>query len=69
MKPLFYLFEMEWPEFEPRTSSIRRGSTIHAATPTGTAVAAEQRKIVVWGADATAVVLAEHVMEKCFGKF
>ena len=29
--------EVEWPRFEPRTSSIRRGSTIHAATPTWTA--------------------------------
>ena len=26
-------FEAEWPGFEPRTSSIRRGRSIHSATP------------------------------------
>ena len=26
-------FEMEWPGFEPRTSSIRRGCSIHSTTP------------------------------------
>ena len=26
-------FEMEWPGFEPRTSSIRRGRSIHSTTP------------------------------------
>ena len=26
-------FEAEWPGFEPQTSSIRRGRSIHSATP------------------------------------
>ena len=26
-------FEVEWPGFESRTSSIRRGRSIHSATP------------------------------------
>ena len=26
-------FEMEWPGFEPRTLSIRRGRSIHSTTP------------------------------------
>ena len=26
-------FEMEWPGFKPRTSSIRRGCSIHSTTP------------------------------------
>ena len=26
-------FEAEWPEFEPRTLSMRRGRSIHSATP------------------------------------